>query len=72
MEKTREREEHLPALEKSDVKSDDDNLLPDCSGNGLGEEICDQDRFVDHPMPTQLEFDEGFDEDEVPEDVLSP
>ena len=23
-------------------------------------------------MPTQLEFDEGFDEDEVPEDVLSP
>ena len=63
LEKTHEREEHLPALEESDVKTDDDNLLPDCSDNELGGEECDQDRFVDHPTPTQLEFNEGFDED---------
>ncbi len=41
LEKTHEREEHLPALEESDVDTDDDNLLPDCSENELGGEECD-------------------------------
>ncbi len=65
LEKTREREEHLPALEESDVETDDDNSLPDCSDN-------ERDHFVDHQTPNQLEFNEGFDEDEATEDVLLP
>jgi len=56
LEKNREQEERLPALEELDVKTDDDNLLPDCSDNELGGEECDRDHFVDHPTPTQLEF----------------
>ena len=56
LETTREQEELLPALEESDVETDDDNSLPDCTDNELGGEGCDQDRFVDHPTPTQLEF----------------
>ena len=43
LEKTREREKCFPALEESDVNTDDDNLLPDCTDNELGGEGCDQD-----------------------------
>ena len=72
LEKTREWEERLPALEESDVKTDDGNSFPDCTDNELGGEGCDQDHFVDHPTPTQLEFGEDFDEDEAPKNVLLP
>ena len=72
-EKPCEWEERLPALEESDVDTDDDNSLPDCTDNELEGEGCDQeDHFVDHPTPTQLEFDEGFDKDEAPKDVVLP
>lgn len=71
--------ESAPDLVSSDVESDDEddcNSLSNRSDNELGGdddievEDTPSDPFADHPIPTKLDFDQEFDEDVPPEDVV--